>query len=179
MRPLLLLELLILLSLFVAKSTSSFSPQAISCEAKRRQRPPSRNLRIGLTMQKKSSGMVESCATRCVNAIGSTAQPVVASAVAITLITRRDVATYLWVAGSILNAALSKILKRIINEARPEGARTADPGMPSSHAMSLFFLSVYVSVAAQFWVPRDSLLLSWHYPRIEAIGLLAYALTAR
>jgi hypothetical protein len=30
---------------------------------------------------------------------------------------------------------MSKILKRVINESRPTGARTKDPGMPSSHSM--------------------------------------------
>jgi dolichyldiphosphatase len=33
-----------------------------------------------------------------------------------------------------MNALLSKILKRVINQARPAGAQQADPGMPSSHA---------------------------------------------
>ena len=42
------------------------------------------------------------------------------------------------------------MLKRIINEARPEGARLADPGMPSSHAQSLFFFASYLSTAAIF-----------------------------
>ena len=101
--------------------------------------------------------------------IGGTARVVVASAVALTLLVRRDPATYLWVAGGILNASVSKVLKRLINESRPVGARTADPGMPSSHAMSLFFLSVFVAAAAQDWKPSvesgcPSIVAAWHQP---------------
>lgn len=117
------------------------------------------------------------------NAVGSSARGLVASAVAAALLLRRDPATYLWVAGGVLNAALSKILKRVINEARPEGARTADPGMPSSHAMSLFFLSVFVAAAAQDWSPSVALgcpqsVAAWHAPRLEALLLVGYAVTA-
>eukprot|EP00961_Rhodomonas_salina_P100996 1359075-Rhodomonas_salina.3 len=50
--------------------------------------------------------------------------------------------------GALGNAVLSKVLKKILREERPDGAplnpETKDPGMPSSHAMSLFFLSGYL-----------------------------------
>jgi hypothetical protein len=39
-------------------------------------------------------------------------------------------------------------LKFVINESRPPAGRKGDPGMPSSHANSLAFLSTYVSLAA-------------------------------
>ena len=115
--------------------------------------------------------------------IGGTARIMVASAVALTLLVRRDPATYLWVAGGILNAAISKVLKRLINESRPVGARTADPGMPSSHAMSLFFLSVFVAAAAQDWKPSveggcPPIVAAWHQPRMEALCLVLYAVVA-
>lgn len=115
--------------------------------------------------------------------IGGTARVVVASAVALTLLVRRDPATYLWVAGGILNASVSKVLKRLINESRPVGARTADPGMPSSHAMSLFFLSVFVAAAAQDWKPSvesgcPSIVAAWHQPHMEALCLVLYAVAA-
>eukprot|EP00962_Isochrysis_galbana_P022781 scaffold6814_cov117-Isochrysis_galbana.AAC.2 len=73
---------------------------------------------------------------------------VVVSAVAATLLCRRDAAAVLCVSGAVLNALLSKIMKRVINEARPAGARLSDPGMPSSHAQSLFFFAAYLSAAA-------------------------------
>lgn len=47
------------------------------------------------------------------------------------------------VTGSIAAAFNNKLLKRLINQSRPEAARKADPGMPSSHAQSLAFLSTY------------------------------------
>eukprot|EP00967_Tisochrysis_lutea_P039735 scaffold47636_cov29-Tisochrysis_lutea.AAC.3 len=73
---------------------------------------------------------------------------IVSGASALTLLWRRDMATVLCLCGAILNALLSKVLKRLINEARPEGARLTDPGMPSSHAQSLFFFASYISAAA-------------------------------
>jgi len=71
----------------------------------------------------------------------------VAGAAATTLLWRRDTATVLCLSGAVLNGLLSKVLKRVINEARPAGARLRDPGMPSSHAQSLFFFAAYISVA--------------------------------
>mmetsp|Transcript_70992 Transcript_70992/g.160668 ORF Transcript_70992/g.160668 Transcript_70992/m.160668 type:complete len:276 (-) Transcript_70992:80-907(-) len=108
--------------------------------------------------------------------IGSSCRIVVASSVAAALIIRRDAPTFLWVVGGVLNAALSKVLKRVINEARPEGARTADPGMPSSHSMSLFFLACFCACAALSWQPEPaSLLAAVHRPRVEAAALIGYA----
>ena len=69
-----------------------------------------------------------------------------------------------WI-GSILNAIASKVLKRILNQDRPDDDFTAvsaaddddttvemgvskpnDKGMPSSHAMSLGFIGMYTPV---------------------------------
>lgn len=44
-----------------------------------------------------------------------------------------------------LNTSPSQLLKQAINAARPPTALKADPGMPSSHAQSLFFLATYVA----------------------------------
>ena len=49
--------------------------------------------------------------------------------------------------GSVVNSACGKVLKKLLNEKRPEGAAKADPGMPSSHALSLSYLSVYAASA--------------------------------
>lgn len=43
--------------------------------------------------------------------------------------------------GSLTNAATVKILKYTINLPRPDGSTKRDPGMPSSHAASLFYLA--------------------------------------
>lgn len=50
-----------------------------------------------------------------------------------------------------------QVLKKLINKQRPKFARKADPGMPSSHASSLAYLSVYMAFA---WQPEPRLLAS-------------------
>ncbi|XP_020585293.1 lipid phosphate phosphatase epsilon 1, chloroplastic-like isoform X1 [Phalaenopsis equestris] len=53
----------------------------------------------------------------------------------------------LWAAmGSVLNAWLSTVLKRLLNQDRPSSLKS-DPGMPSSHAQSIFYAAVF-SVAS-------------------------------
>ncbi|KAH7566373.1 hypothetical protein ACOSP7_022823 [Xanthoceras sorbifolium] len=47
----------------------------------------------------------------------------------------------LWILmGSVVNAMLSVALKRILNQERPVPTSRSDPGMPSSHAQSIFFI---------------------------------------
>lgn len=72
----------------------------------------------------------------------------VSAAAFATLVARRDLSCAWCILGSILAAANCRALKFLLNEARPPSARKADPGMPSSHANSLAFLSTYVAVAA-------------------------------
>lgn len=43
------------------------------------------------------------------------------------------------VVGSIASVYFTDVLKKIINQARPDGAPIMDPGMPSSHALVSFF----------------------------------------
>ena len=63
-----------------------------------------------------------------------------------TLCWRRDLPTASCIFGAVLNALLGKVLKRIFNSSRPTGAALTDPGMPSSHAQSLFFFASYLSL---------------------------------
>lgn len=72
---------------------------------------------------------------------------VVCAAVGITMLIRRDHIIILYVCGALINSASGKLLKRVINQARPEGTRMSDPGMPSSHATSLSFLSLSLAAA--------------------------------
>lgn len=62
--------------------------------------------------------------------------------VSVAVLMKRDIGVVLYALGSILNAVVAKVLKRIIREPRPDGAAKSDPGMPSSHATALSFLSV-------------------------------------
>jgi hypothetical protein len=72
---------------------------------------------------------------------------VVASVIAV-VVWRHDESVCWAVIGGILNAASSKLLKRLFNQQRPLTALglKADPGMPSSHAQSLGFFSLYASL---------------------------------
>lgn len=46
----------------------------------------------------------------------------------------------LWVtSGGVVNTCLSIALKRILNHERPVSTLRSDPGMPSSHAQSIFY----------------------------------------
>ncbi len=48
---------------------------------------------------------------------------VVSGAAALVIATRRDLASVLCVSGAVLNALLAKLLKRLLKEERPAGAR--------------------------------------------------------
>ncbi|KAL8167902.1 hypothetical protein V2J09_009401 [Rumex salicifolius] len=60
-----------------------------------------------------------------------------------TVLGRHD-AEALWAAmGSVLNSAFSVVLKHILNQERPNSAISSGPGMPSSHAQSIFYTVVF------------------------------------
>ncbi len=61
--------------------------------------------------------------------------------------------------GSLVNAVVCKIAKRLINQPRPGSSarERADSGMPSSHACSITFLSVYAAVLILQQDSTDSL----------------------
>ncbi|KAJ1408855.1 Phosphatidic acid phosphatase type 2/haloperoxidase [Sesbania bispinosa] len=64
------------------------------------------------------------------------------------LILWRHDAEALWFgAGSVLNALLSVWLKRVLNQERPTTLKS-DPGMPSSHAQSIFFTVFFVILSS-------------------------------
>ena len=64
------------------------------------------------------------------------------------LLGRHD-AEALWAAmGSVLNTVLSVALKRVLNQERPVANVRSDPGMPSSHAQSIFFTFSFVVLSS-------------------------------
>jgi dolichyldiphosphatase len=65
-----------------------------------------------------------------------------------TLLKCNDARATFCVAGAVANALANKVLKRLIAQARPAGAQLHDPGMPSSHASSLFFFAAYLALAS-------------------------------
>ncbi|KAG2720114.1 hypothetical protein I3843_02G014200 [Carya illinoinensis] len=59
----------------------------------------------------------------------------------------------LWAAmGSVVNSALSLVLKQILNQERPLSTMRSDPGMPSSHAQSIFFIVVFSILSIVEWL---------------------------
>ncbi|KAJ9541000.1 hypothetical protein OSB04_027506 [Centaurea solstitialis] len=56
------------------------------------------------------------------------------------------------VIGSVLNVALSFVLKQIIRQDRPVSEVCSGPGMPSSHAQSISFAVVYVILSIVGWL---------------------------
>ena len=79
--------------------------------------------------------------------------------------------------GSILNAVVGKLLKRALNVPRPGLAPKKDPGMPSSHALSLGYLAT--TAAACLFAAR----VGWEEPGLGvaaavALQLLGLALAA-
>eukprot|EP00928_Gymnodinium_smaydae_P057936 TRINITY_DN41151_c0_g1_i1.p2 TRINITY_DN41151_c0_g1~~TRINITY_DN41151_c0_g1_i1.p2 ORF type:complete len:217 (-),score=50.86 TRINITY_DN41151_c0_g1_i1:106-735(-) len=85
-------------------------------------------------------------APRLLGAINDPTKWVVSGSVFAVLLLRRDARVCWCIVGAILAAFNCKVLKGMLNMARPAGARKADPGMPSSHAQSLAYLSGYAAL---------------------------------
>ncbi|KAJ0039784.1 hypothetical protein Pint_28332 [Pistacia integerrima] len=74
---------------------------------------------------------------------------IVAASFGGVIIWRHD-AEALWaLMGSVVNAILSVTLKRILNQERPVSTSRSDPGMPSSHAQSIFFIVTYIILSVE------------------------------
>ncbi|KAJ4872634.1 hypothetical protein Rs2_45695 [Raphanus sativus] len=70
-----------------------------------------------------------------------------------SIVLLRHDGTALWgIIGSVSNAALSVVLKRILNQARPATTSRTDPGMPSTHAQSISFISVFAVLSVMEWL---------------------------
>ena len=87
------------------------------------------------------------------SAIGASTSFVVSAVFFVVLAWQRDALMVSFFIGAISNGILSKVLKKIINQTRPAELETADlklkpsdGGMPSSHAMSLGFISTFTAL---------------------------------
>ncbi|KAJ0230771.1 hypothetical protein HA466_0304880 [Hirschfeldia incana] len=61
--------------------------------------------------------------------------------------------TVLWgIIGSVSNSALSLVLKRMLNQARPATTSRSDPGMQSTHAQSISFIFVFADLSVMEWL---------------------------
>lgn len=64
----------------------------------------------------------------------------------VLLYTGGDPSVALLVVGGLMNAVLGKLAKALLAQPRPAGATKTDNGMPSSHALLLFFFGGYLAV---------------------------------
>jgi membrane-associated phospholipid phosphatase len=85
--------------------------------------------------------------------IGKSTSAVVAGTFYIVLAIQRDALMISFFIGAISNGILSKVLKKLLQQARPEALDTtemelkpSDNGMPSSHAMSLGFIGTFTAL---------------------------------
>ncbi|CAH1412829.1 unnamed protein product [Lactuca virosa] len=68
----------------------------------------------------------------------------------------RDDNQALWaVLGSVLNVVLSFTLKKIINQERPVSEVYCGPGMPSSHAQSISFATIFMILSSNLKSPSN------------------------
>ncbi|CAH8388765.1 unnamed protein product [Eruca vesicaria subsp. sativa] len=95
----------------------------------------------------------EMVASRGIEAIVNSLSKWVVSILFASIILLRHDGTALWgIIGSVSNAALSVVLKRILNQARPATTSRTDPGMPSTHAQSISFISMFAVLSVMEWL---------------------------
>ena len=104
-------------------------------------------------------GVADTDIPMAVSLIGATTSAFVAGTFYLVLVWQRDALMVAFFLGAISNGILSKVLKRLINQGRPEDLSTAtmtlkpsDGGMPSSHAMSLGFIGTFTALHVS-WAP--------------------------
>ncbi|KAI3450977.1 hypothetical protein Pfo_007642 [Paulownia fortunei] len=80
------------------------------------------------------------------------------SALFAAIILWRHDAEALWAAmGAVLNVVLSMALKKILNQERPISTLRSDPGMPSSHAQSIFYTITFLNLSMVEWYGMNAL----------------------
>ncbi|PAN07793.1 hypothetical protein PAHAL_1G363200 [Panicum hallii] len=67
-------------------------------------------------------------------------------------------AEIIWISlGAVANSLLSMILKKMLNHERPSSALRSDPGMPSSHAQSIFYAATVLILSLYCWIGTNYL----------------------
>lgn len=59
--------------------------------------------------------------------------------------------------GAVVNTLLSSVLKQMFNHERPAPALRSDPGMPSSHAQSIFYAAMFLVLSLFYWLGTNYL----------------------
>ncbi|XP_051193125.1 lipid phosphate phosphatase epsilon 2, chloroplastic [Lolium perenne] len=81
----------------------------------------------------------------------------VAGSFAFAALWKRD-AEIMWaMMGAVVNTMLSSILKKLFSHERPAPALRSDPGMPSSHAQSIFYAAVFLVLSVFYWLGTNYL----------------------
>lgn len=79
-----------------------------------------------------------------------------AASFALAALWKRD-AEIMWaLMGAVANTVLSSILKKLLNHERPAPALRSDPGMPSSHAQSIFYAATFLVLSGKLFKNQDS-----------------------
>jgi membrane-associated phospholipid phosphatase len=115
-----------------------------------------------------------SFAEMTISTLGSTTSAVVSVVFFAVLAWKRDAFMVSFFLGSIGNGVLSKVLKKLVNQSRPEALQSAkmklkpsDGGMPSSHAMSLGFIATFTTISLLSVASVWSLGLLWMYVAVS------------
>ncbi|OEL29645.1 Lipid phosphate phosphatase epsilon 2, chloroplastic [Dichanthelium oligosanthes] len=67
-------------------------------------------------------------------------------------------AEIMWVLlGAVANSVLSMVLKKMLNHERPSPTLRSDPGMPSSHAQSIFYAATILVLSLYHWIGTNYL----------------------
>lgn len=67
-------------------------------------------------------------------------------------------AEIMWILmGAVINSLLSMVLKKTLNHERPAPAFRSDPGMPSSHAQSIFYAATILALSLYYWLGTNYL----------------------
>jgi membrane-associated phospholipid phosphatase len=87
----------------------------------------------------------------------------VAGSFAFAALWKRD-AEIMWaMMGAVVNTMLSSILKKLFSHERPAPALRSDPGMPSSHAQSIFYAAVFLVLSGMHFKISFNQLYSYYF----------------
>ena len=68
---------------------------------------------------------------------------------AFAAIWKHDAEIMWFLLGAVGNSLLSMVLKKMLNHERPAAALRSDPGMPSSHAQSIFYAATILALSCK------------------------------
>ncbi|KAL8477860.1 hypothetical protein ACS0TY_029953 [Phlomoides rotata] len=81
----------------------------------------------------------------------------IAAAFGSIIIWRHDAEAVWAVMGSVINAMLCLALKQLLNQERPNSTLRSDPGMPSSHAQSITYTTMFIVLSIVEWYGINAL----------------------